>query len=92
MQAQNRPVSRRTRPIPLAVAFVIALFAIVFFTSGQHVARTSPPSVHLAVLSTPNNQAPDAQERNDLYSQALAAKYRNQSPDAQERNQQLAGR
>lgn len=92
MQIQNRLVSRRTRSIAVAVAFGIALVALVFLTSGQHIARTSTPSTRVAALSTPNDQAPDAQERNDLYSQALATRFKNQSPDAQERNQQLAGR
>jgi hypothetical protein len=97
MQAQDRLVSRPTRPIALAatlaVAPAVALFAVMLFTGVLHTAPTSKTSAHVTVFSaTPHDQASDAKERNDIYSRALSSRFNNQSPDAQERNVQLSGR
>jgi hypothetical protein len=94
MQAQDRLVSRPTRPIALAamlaVALGVALLVVALFTSGAHSAQPAKTSSHVAVFSpTLHDQAPDAKDRNAIYSQALAARYKNQSPDAQDRNIQI---
>jgi hypothetical protein len=95
MQAQNRLVSRPTRPIALAgmlaVAFAVALFAVALFTGVMHTAQPAKTNSHVTVFSpTLHDQAPDAKDRNAIYSQALSARYKNQSPDAQDRNLQLS--
>ena len=96
MQAQNRLISVPTRQLALGAALVlaIALLVIVLFATRQHnLPASSSTSSHVAVLSAaPDNQAPDAKERNDIYSRALAQRFSNQSPDAQERNEKLSGR
>jgi hypothetical protein len=95
MEAQNRLVSRPTRPlafgITLAVALVVAVLALVVATVLMQGAGTSATSPQ--VLSTSSDrQAPDAKERNDIYAAALAERFKNQSPDAQERNERTSGR
>ena len=95
MQAQNRLISVPTRQLALGAALVlaVALLVLVLVASRQHNVPAPSTSSHVAVLSAaPDNQAPDAKERNDIYSRALAQRFSNQSPDAQERNQKLSGR
>jgi hypothetical protein len=94
MQAQNRLISVPTRQLALGAALVlaVALLGLVLFASRQHNAPASTTGAHVAVLSTASdNQAPDAKERNDIYSRALAQRFSNQSPDARERNEKLSG-
>jgi hypothetical protein len=94
MQAQNRLVSFPARPLVLGSTLVVVavLFVAVLFSGVVHNVRTTTTSPHIAVLSsTPDNQPPDARERNDNYSQAMAQRFVNQSPDAQERNAKLSG-
>jgi hypothetical protein len=91
MQVQNRLVSVPTRQISLAATLVavVALLALVLFAGNfRHVQQATTDGGAVVV----NQQAPDAQERNDAYSQALAARFKNQSADAQERNIQLSRR
>jgi len=95
MQAQNRFVSFPTRQLALGAVLVVAaaLLVLVLFASVHHNARISTASSHTTVLSsTADNQAPDAKERNNIYSRALAQRFDNQSPDAQERNETLSRR
>lgn len=95
MLAQNRLISVPTRQVALGAALVlaVALLVLVLFASRQHNTPASTTSSHVGVSSTaPDNQAPDAKERNDIYSRALAQRFSNQSPDAQERNGKLSGR
>lgn len=96
MQAQDRLVSRPTRPIALAaalaVACALALFAVALFTGVLHNTQTSRTSSLITVFSpTLHDQAPDAKDRNDIYARALSSRFNNQSPDAQERNLRLSG-
>jgi hypothetical protein len=90
MEGQDRLVTRPTRPlvygIALAASIAIAVLAFVLVTVVMHDARTATTSP--GVITSSSHQAPDAKERNDIYAQALAERYRNLSPDAQERNEQ----
>jgi hypothetical protein len=88
MQAQSRLVSVPTRQISLAATLVaaIALLALVLFASTL---RNVQPATTGGDAAVTHQQAPDAQDRNDAYSQALEARFKNQSPDGQERNLQL---
>ena len=97
MQAQDRLGNPPTRPIALAatlgIALAAALFAVMLFTGVLHTAPMAKTSAHVTVFAaTPHDQAPDAKDRNDIYSRALSSRFDNQSPDAQERNVQLSGR
>jgi hypothetical protein len=97
MQAKDPLVSRPTRPIKFVATFAVALAAalcgVALLGSVSHSSQTPKISAHAAMSSSPpDNQAPDAKERNDIYARALAARYNNQSPDAQERNLRLSGR
>ena len=91
MQAQNRLVSVPTRQVSLAASLVaaVALLALVVFASSLR--NVSPPTASGQTVVV-HQQAPDAQDRNDAYSQALEARFKNQSPDGQERNVQLSRR
>lgn len=91
MQAQNRLVSVPSRQISLAATLVAALtlLALALLASTFRIVQPSTTGGNGAVV---HQQAPDAQERNDAYSQALAARFKNQSADAQERNIQLSRR
>jgi hypothetical protein len=95
MQAQNRLVSFPPRQLALGAALVVAaaLLVLVLLASVHNNPRIPSGNSHTTALSsTQHDQAPDAKERNDIYSQALAQRFYNQSPDAQERNETLSSR
>jgi hypothetical protein len=91
MQAQNRLVKVPTRQIALGAALVVAV-ALVALVLLAVTVRSAQPATTVTHVVVAHEQAPDAQERNEQYSRALAARFNNQSPDAQERNIQLSGR
>lgn len=95
MEAQDRLVSRPTRPLifGIAVAIAIAIGVLALMFAAVVMQGAAPPATSPQVLSTSSDrQAPDAKERNDIYAAALAERFKNMSPDAQERNERTNGR
>lgn len=96
MEAQDRLISRPTRPlmfgIAVAIALAIAVMALLVATVVMQGARTSATGSQGAMSTASERQAPDAKERNDIYAAALAERFKNLSPDAQERNERANGR
>jgi hypothetical protein len=67
----------------------VVLLALVLYACTL---RNVQPAATVSHDAVAHEQAPDAQDRNDAYSQALEARFKNQSADAQERNIQLSRR
>ncbi len=88
MQAQERLVISPSRSVAIAVAsaatLVAAALAVALMIAVHPLAAITPPAATIA-----HQEAPDAQERNDLYAEKLSAPPRDQSPDAKERNAAL---
>jgi len=90
MDVQNRTVSVSTRRVAFGAAVVLGIMVVVLtlFASLARTAQPFPTTAPQVIASSA--QGPDAQDRNEAYSQALVSKWHNQSPDAQERNAQVA--
>lgn len=92
MDARNRLVipwsGSKSSPVMAVVVLVVALVAAVLFVSLMLSTRTTGSTQVGAAAVTRQQQAPDAVERNDVYSAALAARA-HESADGGDRNAQL---
>jgi len=88
MQAQERLVVSPTRSVAIAVAVAATLVAAAL-AFALIVAVHPMPSITPTAATIAHQQAPDAQERNNLYALRLSGSPHDQSPDAKERNAAL---
>ena len=94
MEARNRRVISWNGPkgsqLMPVVVLAFALVAAAIFVSILFSTRTTSPAIRAGnALSLQHQQAPDAIERNDIYSAAIAARA-HQSADSVDRNAQLS--
>ena len=95
MEIQDRLVNRSSGRAAFAAAVVVALAVFLvaaLATGGVFRQRTSISTSGATLTATvPDQQAPDAAERNSIYYAALCSGFNDASPDARDRNIQLSG-